>query len=395
LSETDYKQGAVIALGILCGLLVLGAYVAYGEEAIINVPFQSEGLRCDFQEDSTTQTYVCIFIAEKPTGITVTQPNLTEEEVEVIEKAKHCRETGYTDPDCPEEPCIYDYEHGTCFKPDEIPEDFGGDVVENPDEPIDPRVKICAKTDLNTEEYELCRLLEAIDECYRGFGKLETIQEVSSFEVTRIEPTIWENWDLKYNVYLKKMLLAYQECRAIQTLHDDVLSAMYWDFVVDGIMDPQLNHADIPTQLPIPTQRLTEQSRLHTLGNAYESICYSSLYHESYKIQQGCPPTPIACEMVSDEVIAELSTKLVNTDQVEQYYDGSIRVYYQTVYEQCLANLSYTQLPNEDRNMDDYYLSLTPMQRLKAYQEDPVNYEKDDFLYGHVGDWKRTKGLQR
>jgi len=338
-----YAIFAVAAIGFLS--------FVNAEEATINVPFQSQGLRCDYQEDSTTETYVCIFIADKPTGITVTQEGLTEEEIEIIKQAKHCRETGYTDPECPEEPCIYDYKHGTCYKPDEIPEEFGGDIVEDPDKLIDPRVEICEnKKNLSPEEYEYCRLLTAIDECYRGFGKLETIQEVSSFEVTRLTPNVWENWEYKLNSYLRDMVLKYEECRALQTEHDDVLSAMYWDFVVDGIMEPQLYHGDIPTQDPYQTQVLTKKSWLHTLGNAYEEICYNQNYDDTFKIQSGCEIT---------------------------YEEGS------------------GYIPNPDKNMDDYYLSLTPMQRFNAYMDNPEEYEKDDLLYGHVGDWKRLKGLQR
>ncbi len=331
------KQTKAIEL-TLFGLVFITAFILISFTWADAEEFdETECVRSDDKEKTTVLCYKETF---KDKGITITQDDLTEEEQEILDDIEEARENGSY-----EEPCRYNHVDGTCYKLDETPEIFGGEP--DPANPIDPRVEICTKKSLNTEEYELCRLLEAIDECHRGFGKLEVIQEVSSFEVTLISPTIWENFDLKYNVYLKSMLLAYEECRAIQILHDDVLSAMYWDFVVDGIMEPQLYHGDIAKDLiPVPTQRLTEKTLLHTLGNAYEVVCYNQNYKEDYKIQQGCQP--------------------------QEYEDDG------------------KPLPNQDRNMDDYYNSLSPMQRFKAYQEDPHGFSNDQFIEGNAadGDWK-------
>ena len=56
---------------------------AYAEE--VDVPFVSEGTFCTYQEDSTTETYVCVWKADKPFGITVKQDNLTDQEIEILE----------------------------------------------------------------------------------------------------------------------------------------------------------------------------------------------------------------------------------------------------------------------------------------------------------------------
>jgi hypothetical protein len=304
--------------------------------SVLAIGFISLGhaeLERDFVEDQcvrtiteNTETIVCEKTVTTETTATATQEDLTDEEKKVLDDIAEARENGsYV------EPPRYDHKWGV---PSNEPEPEKSTLVEHVE-------RLCEKNKLSPSEKEVCRLAEALNLCYQGYGKLATVQKERSFEVTLEKPDIWKSWDLANKTLLKNMLLAYEECRATQTERDVVLSEMYANFVVDGIMEPQVYHAEMAQhQTPFKSQVITERTWLHTLGNAYEEICYSDIYPDSFKKQQGCPETEkvVDCYMPTDATLLALYD--VFWPQFSNPNEPTIKQHYQAKYDLCVEKMA-------------------------------------------------------
>ena len=353
------------------------ASYAYAEQ--VDVPFAPAAKDCVHYPDSDPEKYACVWLSQNFTDIhiTVKQDNLTEAEIKVLDDIEEARENGtYV------EPPRYDHKWG-------LPTEEEDTYLE------EKQKQICNKNKLQPSEEELCRLLGVLNLCYQGYGKLETIQGVRSFEVTLLKPSIWKNYDLKTNTILKNVKLAYEECRATHTVHDVILSEMYANFIVDGVNDPAPHHSEYAKhQTPFASQVITERTWLHTLGNAYDAICYGDNYSDSFKKQQGCIAEPLVeCYMPTDVELLAWYKK-----SYPQFADPSkptIKEHYQSIYDECMEKLAHAPAPLDPGWYDDYLNSSSPMQRFNAYQDDPVNFKADQTIYGKVGDWKVFKGKQK
>lgn len=293
-----------IILAIL-PVLLIGIMPIYAEE--IDVPFIPEGKTCQQSETSTTLSFYCIWVAEKEFGITVVQDDLDADDLQTLEDIREAKENGTyvlptIDNSWKHTPTV-----SSEFEDEQAIEKF-----------------ICTRNSLEPSDVELCRLLEQLDLCNQGYGRLETIQEVRSFVVTLAEPDDLKQWDLKRNQYLKDALMKYEECRATQTEHDVVLSQMYADFIVDDISNNFLYHADFATTDDIyPSQRLTDYSYDRSITRAYSSLCFEENgFGAKFKKQQGCSAEPYEGEYKN--LIGGVSLTGDSADIMENYWNCRI-----------------------------------------------------------------------
>lgn len=188
---------------------------------------------------------------------------------------------------------------------------------------------VCGKDKQDADDVEACRLLQDWSRCndqYEssvGFGRLATIQTAFNFTVTLKEPTDWKNWDLKKSYYLGQILLKYEFCRALITEHDDVLSAMYDSFIVDGILEPQVYHGDLAADIfqPALPQPITEAVHATTEKVAEKALCTLRQFQSAWD-SYDCPGIEIedTAQIVNASRVVNLEGP--NIDEHRKYLEN-------------------------------------------------------------------------
>ena len=343
MSETDYKQGAVIALGIFV-LLAMGAlYMAYGDdidEKYYDVPFECKEF-ISTQEtilgNKTTYLLDCKKLIEEliPPKIKVIIDDCDEECEKLLEKVKECRE----DPEC-EDPKV---------DPPYIPED---DLTEEQNELLEEAEKIytarCVNEDnLNKADTAFCNLYAERDLCERGYLESEPIQTHDFFLTSNWKVGIWTMFDYKTERALSIMNQAVEECTAQKKLQV-MLGAWYYDLYVATIIDAVPTHTELAANVfqPIHPLELTPAVHATSIKVAENTRCTERQFQSTWK-DYDCKQEVIeSCRMYSD---SELMV-IYETQWRPEFLTTPIKVYYQEIFDKCMDMMA----ANEPKDQWDY-----------------------------------------
>jgi hypothetical protein len=242
-------------LAIVLLLLIPG--VIYAEEATIQVPFNSHGTSCWYDEDSIL--YHCTW-----------QGNMDIFTLEDLENFKDVLS---------EE--IYQEELARLTAP----------VIENIIPELTANEKTIQKLELKLEkgimetpDDVLLQMLRTLDECQQGLGNSAAIQEERTFVISE-----WNHWsvtNVQVEGQLGDLVMAIEECKAQNTLENKVISVAYAHFAeanTAGNYD-HLGMLDGISAIPYP--QYTKSDFKVDIG----VICNSEQYPDTYKSQMGCDP---------------------------------------------------------------------------------------------------------
>ena len=257
---------------------------AYAEKSTIDVPFESHGLSCVFDEDALTYTCVWEGIRDK----------ITLEELEEFKDI------------LPQE----EYEDAVeaITPPEPVKEDpptYEERVIEQIERKIEKGKETRADKDL-------LEALKNLNECQRGLGNSAPVQTQGSWEAPLLKPdTYGESFDYSKNYLLGKVVKAYEECMAQYKLEFKVLGSQYGNIVVDGDFQPY--HADMrTTDFDYPYMPNTI--------NMQPALCKALQHHGNAQYDYGClsKPTPVNGYIEYSNPIYDSYAKYLNGDHSEQ-----------------------------------------------------------------------------
>jgi hypothetical protein len=320
-----------LAVGfVILSALTIG-FLSFANAEQVDIPFVPQGRDCILTEDTHIQRFACVWIAEKPKGISVKQDNLTEQEIQLLEEIKEAKENGtYVQP--PEDVA---WKGPTDFEKDEFEEFLDRMNKES-----------CGKENPRPADLEICALTGHLAECQRGTRESAPVQERSNFIISEMPANPNYTPDLHDQYVIKKLYMAKEECIAqMIELQPRILGAQYLHLSQQP--EGQMYHGEIAKELtPFQSQRIDDYDFYWQKAMNYQAICgEDSIYQDNTKKELGC---------------------------VGPVYEG--------------------ELPNPDKQVE---YSSTAYAKYMAYKNDPINFEPDQMIYGKVGDWKVQKGKQR
>jgi len=240
-------------------LLLIIPGVVYAEEAIIQVPFDSHGTSCYFEEIAVE--YHCTWQGNPPNPMTI-------EELEEFKGGMHDvvidAEIEKLEAKALEEIAIQQ----AILTPTEK-------LIQNLEEKY-------AKGNLRSNEIEYLKLLKALDQCYNGVGKSRQIQEFRAFDTSNAQTSLLQGHEFKGE--FGKLAKAIEECKAQSILENSILNAKY-----DNLLGPeviQIHHRDFVGEaqaVPFDQLRATD----NTVDTSV--ICDSLQQTQIYKESMGCP----------------------------------------------------------------------------------------------------------
>ena len=237
-------------------LLLIIPGVVYAEEAMIQVPFESHGTSCWYDEE--TILYHCTWQGER--------------EIFTIQDLEQFKE--YLSEDTYQE----ELDRLTYVEPIVIP------TLTDNEKLI---IKLEAKLDAGTAEAKdsvLLNLLQSLQQCNQGLGNSAAIQKERSFTISSY--TYGANNNVEIQGQMGELLMAIQECHAQQKLENTVLSVAYSN-MANGVNDVTYDHyAEFEGMSAIPYPQYTKSDRTVDIG----VICNSHAYPDTYKTQMGCEP---------------------------------------------------------------------------------------------------------
>jgi len=245
----------VIVLAMLVSI-ALTSY-AYGETATIQVPFDSHGTSCWY--DESVILYHCTWQGER--------------EISTIEDLEQFKE--YLSEE------TYQEELARLSEPivvEIIPE------LTDDERTIQKLELKLEKGIMKTPDAVLLQMLRSLDECQQGLDNSSAIQKERIFVISQ-----YEHLDL-FNVQatgqLGELSLAMEECRAQQVLEHQILTPAYKHFE-DADRAGNFQHLESLKGISaIPYEQYTKSDfKVDT-----NVICDSHAYPQSYKDTMGCPP---------------------------------------------------------------------------------------------------------
>ena len=297
-------------LATLTALILMGSGVAYGETATIQVPFDSHGTSCWYDEE--TILYHCTWQGER--------------EIFTIEDLEQFKE--YLSEE------IYQEELARLTEPTVV------EVV--PELTIEEKliIKLEKKLDNGTAKAEdsvLYNLLKTLDECHQGLGNSSAVQTIRTFTISNYEYGSQNNVDIKGE--MGKLLKAIQECKAQNTLEYKVLSVAYGN-MHNGENDITYDHyKEFEGISAIPYPQYTKSDFKVDTG----VICNSHAYPDTYKAQMGC-------EILYDGKTAEQ----IKAENLERFGNNGVIGYQSETldnYFEFLENYGNKQATLEDKQI--------------------------------------------
>jgi len=265
----------------LVALLFVGMTVVYAEEATIQVPFESHGLSCTFNEIAVE--YHCIWQGNPPTPMSI-------EEIEEFKDIIHDRvideAIAKLEAKALEEIAIQQ----AILTPTEK-------LIQNLEEKY-------AKGNLRSNEIEYLKLLKALDQCYNGVGKSRQIQEFRAFDTSNAQTSLLQGHEFKGE--FGKLAKAIEECKAQSILENSILNAKYDNLIGSEVL--QLHHRDfVGDTVAIPFDSFRENNRSIDLSQ----ICDNYQFSDQHKEQFGCPQEAYEGEYKNSDGYIEYESEIL------------------------------------------------------------------------------------
>lgn len=178
----------------------------------------------------------------------------------------------------------------------------------------------------DTKDIVLLKMLKDLDTCQQGVGRSEPIQHEREFEISLAEDWKWNNVDYKNK--LGKLAKAIEECRAQQHMETYTLSAQYDHFVNDKDDIWYDHRAQFEGVQALPYDKFTETSREIDM----DAICNNNQYSIEHRLQFDCY---VAGYPTNEQIEAE------NKLSGNYNYSGGI-VYGQEIFEEYYSFLEET-----------------------------------------------------
>ena len=237
-------------------LLLIIPGVVYAEEATIQVPFESHGTSCWYDEEIIL--YHCTWQGEREIFTIQDLEQFKEYLSEEVYQEELDRLT-YVEPVT--EPILTDNEK----------------LVIKLENKLDSGVATASDS-------VLFHLLQSLEQCNQGLGNSAAIQTERSFTISSYTYGASNNVEIKGQ--MGELLKAIQECHAQQKLENTVLSVAYSN-MANGENDVTFDHyGSFEGISAIPYEQYTKSDfKVDT-----NVICDSHAYPQSYKDTMGCPP---------------------------------------------------------------------------------------------------------
>ena len=262
-------------------LLLIIPGVVYAEEAIIQVPFDSHGTSCYFEEIAVE--YHCTWQGNPPNPMTI-------EELEEFKGGMHDvvidAEIEKLEAKALEEIAIQQ----AILTPTEK-------LIQNLEEKY-------AKGNLRSNEIEYLKLLKALDQCYNGVGKSRQIQEFRAFDTSNAQTSLLQGHEFKGE--FGKLAKAIEECKAQSILENSILNAKYDNLIGSEVL--QLHHRDfVGDTVAIPFDSFRENNRSIDLSQ----ICDNYQFSDQHKEQFGCPQEAYEGEYKNSDGYIEYESEIL------------------------------------------------------------------------------------
>ena len=245
----------------LLALLSVGAFSAvYAETATVEVPFDSHGMSCSYNE--LTVEFTCTWQGMGEVG-----------SIEDLQAYKELLDE-----------TIYDEELRKLEK-QALAEIEAEKAKLTPNELVIQEIENKLNRGIATAtESVYMNLLKELDTCQQGMDKQTApIQEAREFEISEFNN--WKVNNVKYDGKLGEIVLAIEECRAQQALLKIVGEG--YSNMPTGEADHQFSLMDIytPDVRAVPYDKLTSTNRSVDMS----AICDNNAFPDTHKAQHGCP----------------------------------------------------------------------------------------------------------
>jgi hypothetical protein len=232
------------------------------------------------------------------------QFNLTQTEIETLEKVKKEREAG-------NQPAI---DLTYLETPSSIPKITGRDVIP----------ESCQRNNPSPGDIEECNLDTKKSFCERGIQSTSPIQQYEYFNVSEYVPRDDLQIDLQKNTSLVKKLKAYEECRAELVLIIKLNKTHYVGIskeIEKGEYNPY--HADFVTSdfvFPAGETKADASEIKFQERKALDTFCAIEYIQESLRKAQGCPAKIYEGEYKNLTGITAYEAKIRDTGPLAEYY---------------------------------------------------------------------------
>ena len=247
----------VIIAAVLGLLLINGAGMVQAEKAVIDVPFDSRGTSCWYDEISveyhcTWQGVVEVFTLEDLQKFKDILPEKTyDQEIERLNQ-KALEEIAIEQ------------------------------AKLTPDEKIIQKLELrLEKGIIDTPDAVLLQMLRDLDECQQGLGNSAAIQDERNFVISQYQNL--EVHNVKIEGQLGKLSLAVQECKAQYTLENKILTPAYKHFS-DADKAGSFDHRGMLADQAVPFEKFTATSRNIDM----RAICENPSFSKEHRSQAGC-----------------------------------------------------------------------------------------------------------
>ena len=243
---------------ILAAILMFTIPLAYAETSVVEVPFDSHGQSCNFDEIAVE--YHCTWqgVVEK-----FTIEDL-EQYKDILSEQTYNQEIQRLNEEALAEIAI----EKAKLSPNEL-------KIQKLEEKLDRGVATASDS-------VLMNLLKTLDTCQQGMDERTVhFQTAREFEIA--EFNLWQVNNVKYDGALGKIVMAIEECKAQKVVYE--LSVGYQNMPT-GVDDYQFSLMDVytPDVQAIPFDDFTST----TLNINLQQVCKDRQHHDEYKKQLGC-----------------------------------------------------------------------------------------------------------
>ena len=245
-------------IAVLAALFITGAGIAYGETVTIQVPFDSHGTSCNFDEIAVE--YHCTWQGTTPTPMSI-------EELEEFKGGIHDR--------------IID-EAIAKLEAQALEEIATQQAILTPTEKLIEKLeKKYAKGTLSGPDVVLLKMLYELDTCKQGMdNRTLHIQIPREFEISLADDYLFNH--VNYDNKLGELVRAIEECKGQQHIYK---ASIGYEHMVGGEADVQFDHrAQFEGISAIPYEKFTATSNEIDMS----AICDNHQFSDQHKAQAGC-----------------------------------------------------------------------------------------------------------
>jgi len=280
----------ILAIVALITIGMTGA--VYAETATVEVPFESHGQSCNFDE---------IAIEYHCTWQGVVDP-VTAQEIEELVNSINDR-----------------------MVDSEIAELNANALEEIANEPLTKDEKTIQKFELqleqgviNTPDAVLLQMLRDLDECQQGLDNSSAIQTERTFVISQYSHLGVHNVQIEGQ--LGELSMAIQECIAQDTLENNVITVMYKHFADADKAGNYDHYKSFEGISAIPFEKFTSTSNVIDTSE----ICDNHQYSDQHKAQMGCE---VLYDGLTMDQIKRQNEYMFGTDGVVGYNSKTLSEY--------------------------------------------------------------------